>query len=203
MPMIDTPPDALCEVYAVSLHDLALKKGGAELVRSVTEEVNALVDLARRDARFGEFLSSRIIPSKQKQQSLKTILAGKCQEMTLNFLMVLAENERLPRLPGIAAALREIVETAAGRVDVTVTTAQALSEGEIANLRERLKAKMTSGDPVIKAYTNPAMIGGIRLQVGDKLYDASVQTKLRQLREQLSVNGLPTVRAAIGRIVQA
>ena len=47
------------------------------------------------------------------------------------------------------------------------------------------------------------MIGGVRLQIGDQLIDASVSTALRKLRDQLATRGLPAVRAAAERIIRA
>ncbi len=203
MPLIETQPDALSEVYARSLRELAFSKGGIDKVRLVLDELQGVLALARDNPRFGEFLSSRIISVDDKKRSINASLKGKCDDLALHFLMALADNERLAKLPGIVGSLVEMVDAVDGRVEVSVTTAAPISEDEVRSLRERIAAKMPGSTPVIKAIVDPSMLGGIRLQVGDKLFDASVQTKLRQLRDQLSLNGLPTVRAAMDRIVQA
>ncbi len=203
MPLIESQPDALSEVYARSLRELAFSKGGIDKVRLVLEELSGVLALARDNPRFGEFLSSRIISVVDKKKSIGAALRGKCDDLTLHFLMALADNERLGKLPGIVGSLAEMVDAVDGRVEVTVTTSAPIDEDSVRSLRERIASKMPGSTPVIKTIVDPTMIGGIRLQVGDKLFDASVQTKLRQLRDQLSLNGLPAVRAAMGRIIQA
>ncbi len=203
MPLIETQPDALSEVYARSLRELAFSKGGVDKVRLVLDELQGVLALARDNPRFGEFLSSRIISVKDKKKSITSALRGKSDDLTLHFLLAVADNERLAKLPGIVGSLAEMVDAVDGRVEVSVTTPAPINDSEIASLRERIAAKMPGNTPVIKAFVDPNMIGGIRLQVGDKLFDASVQTKLRQLRDQLALNGLPAVRAAMGRIIQA
>jgi hypothetical protein len=54
---------------------------------------------------------------------------------------------------------------------------------------------------VIHAYTDPAMIGGLKLQIGDRLIDGSIATRLRQFRDQLATNGSAEIRARIERLI--
>ena len=48
-------------------------------------------------------------------------------------------------------------------------------------------------------YTDPTMLGGVRLQIGDRLIDASLQTRLRKMRDQLADQGGSSLRAAAER----
>ncbi|CAN5736253.1 hypothetical protein BH11PLA1_BH11PLA1_06620 [soil metagenome] len=201
LPAAANQNDALSEVYAKSLHDLIESRSGLAGVSSAVAELQVIGEVAQRDRRFAAFLVSRIIGTEQKQASLRTMFAGQVSTEVLNFLFVLAQNERLDKLASITASLAQMVQRREGAVDVTVTTAAPLAPAALEELRGRIEGKLGGKKPVMKTAVNPAMIGGMRLQIGDKLYDASVETRLRQLREQLASVGLPAVRAAAERIL--
>ncbi|MBY0262069.1 MAG: F0F1 ATP synthase subunit delta, partial [Phycisphaerales bacterium] len=61
--------------------------------------------------------------------------------------------------------------------------------------------KRLGREPVLHPYTEPAMLGGIKLQVGDQLIDASVETQLRNIRSRLNQGGTSKVRAAATRLI--
>lgn len=202
MQTIQNQPDALCQIYSKALSELALSKGGLPLVQTLQAELAAILEMAQKDARFGEFLASRIIGPEKKKASLATIFKGRCEELTLNFLLVLCENGRLNKLGGIVAAIDDALRTAQGFVEVKVTTAAAMNDGEVATLKSRIAGALQGKQPIIKTYTDPTMIGGIRLQVGDQLLDGSIAARLRQMRDQIAAGAMPAVRAAAAKIIQ-
>jgi F0F1-type ATP synthase delta subunit len=55
--------------------------------------------------------------------------------------------------------------------------------------------------PVLHAYTEPTMIGGVKLQIGDQLIDASVSAELRRMRDRLATNGAAEIRANADRMI--
>lgn len=196
MPLIETPPDAIAEIYAKSLFELALERGGQELAERVGGEVEALLDLARQDKRFGEFLASRILPMAKREASLRTILSGRCEDLTRDFMLTLNNKGRLGHLPAIAAALDQIMQDRFGRVEVDVYTAAPMGQPEMSAIRDRLGAALKK-DVVVHPYTDESMIGGVRLRIGDQLVDASISTKLRRMRDQLAREGAAKLRGKI------
>src|SRR5947207_1106278 len=179
MPLTDTPPDALARVYAQSLFELAREQGGQGAIESTLGELEDIMDLARADASFSEFLSSRILPAADRAESLKKIFKGRASDLTLHFLQVLNEKGRLGHLPAVAAAYDQIVQNAFGRVEVDVYTAAPISGEELNLIRDRLKRALGK-EPIVHPYTDHSMIGGLKLQIGDQLIDASVATSLRK-----------------------
>lgn len=196
MPLIETPPDAIAEIYARSVFDLAMERGGQTLAESVSGELEALLDLARQDKRFGEFLASRILPMQKREDSIRTMLSGKCEDLTRDFLLTLNRKGRLGHLPAIAAALDQILQEAFGRVEVDVYTAEPMGQEGLSSIRERLGASLKK-EVVVHPYTDESMIGGVRLRIGDQLVDASISTKLRRIREQLARDGAANLRGKI------
>jgi F-type H+-transporting ATPase subunit delta len=199
MPLLEIAPNAVCVTYAKCLFQSAMSAGGQGVVQSSLEELEAILGIAREDRRVGEFMSSRIISGDKKVATLRKVLIGRCSDMVANFLCVLADNGRLALLPAIVAAFDELVQASFGRVEVDVHTASPMDDATRAGLISSIKARL-GRDPVLHCYTDPSMIGGIRLQIGDQLFDASVSTRLRKIRDRISENGLPAVRAAFEKI---
>lgn len=200
MPLSTAAPDALSAIYAKSLFELAESQGGAQTVAQCLDELEAVLEIARGDARFGEFLSSRVLPREKREASLKKILGGRVSDLTLRFLLVLNNKERLASLPAIASAFDRVVQERFGRVEVDVFTATPVSADEIRSIRDRL-ASTLGKEVIVHPYTDPAMIGGVRMRIGDQLIDGSIATRLRKMRDQLATDGAVAVRSRASRIL--
>lgn len=201
MPLIDSPPDALARVYAGSLFDLAQSEGGQPRLESIASELEALVELTRSMPELSEFFASRILGTAEREASLKKMFGGgNVSPLLLNFLLVVNRKERLNQFLPIAAAFDELMQEKFGRIEVDVYTRHELNRDQVGHIQTRL-AQALGRDPVVHAYTDPTMLGGMRLQVGDKLIDASVSTMLRKMREQLKTKGSDALRARFDRLI--
>ncbi len=200
MPLIQAAPTALSQTYARSLYELAEAKGGRAAIEESLAELEAIVDLARQDPRFAEFLSSRAIGADARAASLERILKGRCSDLVRRFLLVLNEKGRLQTLAQVAAAYDAIVQEKFGRVEVDVFTAEPASREQLDQIRQRVGASLGK-DVVIHPYTDASMLGGVKLRIGDMLVDASLATKLRNLRGKLQENGLSRLRAKMDRVL--
>ncbi len=179
-----TQTDALASVYAHSLFDLANQAGGGEKVAETGDELEQICELARGDQQFREFLHSPIIDKDKRGASLQAILQDRVSDLALRFMLVLNAKERLGHLEPIAGAFDQLVQASQGRVEVDLFTAAPLGGEQLAALGERIKAAIGK-EPVLHAYTEQAMIGGVKLRIGDQLIDGSVATRLRRMRGQL------------------
>jgi F-type H+-transporting ATPase subunit delta len=200
MPLTEAQPDALAEVYARSLMELAESKGGREAIETSQGEMEDILELARGDAAFSEFLASRVLPVKHRSASLERILKGRVSDLTLRFLQTLNAKGRLSHLPAIAAAYDRMAQDKFGRVEVNVYTASPISPEDLRTIRDRIQQKL-GREAIMHPYTDEAMIGGIKFQIGDTLIDGSVATHLRQVREQLMSRGAARFRANFDRMI--
>ncbi|MBX3402351.1 MAG: ATP synthase F1 subunit delta [Phycisphaeraceae bacterium] len=200
MPLTHSEPDALSRVYASALFDLAIAQGGQPTIEHTLAELEELLDLSRSEPAFGEFLASRILAAESRGKSLERILTGRVSDLTRNFLLTLNAKGRLSSLPGIIAAFDEKVQEAFGRVEVDVYTASPISPEDLSAIRERLRATLGK-DPIVHPYTDRAMIGGLKLQIGDQLIDASIATRLRKMRDRLNEDGMAKLRARADRMM--
>lgn len=201
MPMIESQPDAVARLYARSLFELASEQGGRSAIEDAGAELGDLVEIARQDRSFGEFLSSRIVPTVKRDETLKAILKGRVSDLILRFLLTLNEKDRLSHLAVIASAYDEMVQEHFGLVEVDVYTAAPIDQ----DLRERVASalrKAIGKEPVIHAYTDETMLGGVKLQIGDQLIDASIATRLRRMRERLAGQGGAAMRERMNQIIE-
>ncbi len=198
MPLTESKPDALARIYATSLYELASEAGGQQVVESTLGELEDILEIARSDAQFSEFLSSRVLKQKDRTLSIDAIFGGKVSDLTVRFLKILNEKSRLSHLIPIVEALDEMVQLKLGRVEVDLYTAHPIDSGELAKIKAQLNESLGK-EAVVHPYTDPSMIGGVRLQIGDTLIDASLQTRLRKMRDQLADQGGSSLRAAADR----
>jgi len=103
----------------------------------------------------------------------------------VRFLRVLNRHGRLGLLATVTRQARATLDRRNNRKPVTVRSAVSLDEGQQSALRDRL-ASMLQATPVITLEVDPSLIGGLVVQVGDEVYDASVRNRLQQLRGRLT-----------------
>lgn len=201
MPLVDTPPDALSEIYARSLFELAETKGGKATIESCLSELEDILEIARSNPKFSEFLASRVLPVSERSSSLEKIFKGRVSDLTLRFLQVINEKGRLQHLPPILGAFDRLVQEKFGRIEVDVYTATPISTDELRFIREKLQATL-GREPILHPYTDESMIGGIKMQIGDRLIDGSLSTQLRRIKDQLATDGSAALRAKAERIIE-
>lgn len=185
-----TQVDEVANVYAKSLFELAEKAGGEARVSELSDEVEAVAEMARADARFREFLASPIVDGAERGKAIKRIFDGKVSDLLLRFLMVVNQHGRLGHLLPIADAYDLLVQERFGRVEVDVyTVAGGRLDGAVeSNVKQRIKS-VFGKEAVLHSYADPHMIGGIKMRVGDQLIDGSIATRLRRLARSLAERG--------------
>jgi F-type H+-transporting ATPase subunit delta len=102
----------------------------------------------------------------------------------VNFLRVLAANQRLAVLPDIVARFEVLRADAENRLDVTLTSAQPVDEAQQSRIAAGLEKRF--GRTVrLAVVVDPSLLGGARLQLGDRIIDGSVRTGLDKLATAL------------------
>jgi len=180
-------------LYARALLGAATNAGQVE---AVLAEIDALVDdvLAKWPA-FDQLLASQMVPHDEKVALLDRVFGGKLSPLTLNFLKVLSGHGRLGNLPEIRTSAHELYDEQRGRVRVEVTSAVSLSGDATTRIASSLRG-LLKREPQLISSINADLIGGIMLRVGDTVYDASVATRLAQLRQQIRQRSLEQIETA-------
>lgn len=104
-----------------------------------------------------------------------------------NLARLLVESGRIDEAAAIEEEFQRLTDDAAGRVRATATTAVELSTAERDDIRRELSDRLNK-DVRLSVAVDPRLIGGLRLQFGDHVIDASVATRLEQLRRRLAMN---------------
>jgi F-type H+-transporting ATPase subunit delta len=179
---IDPRVAQAANIYAKAFLGATEKSGQSA---ALVEELESLVaDVLDRFPDWERVLASALVPEEEKVAMLDRTLGGRASPLVLNFLKVLARHERLSALRGIARAARALYEELHGRVPVEVRTAAPLS----ADLEKQLTAslrKLVGREPQVTHQTDPGLLGGVVLRVGDTVYDASVSARLERLRAEM------------------
>lgn len=102
-----------------------------------------------------------------------------------NFLAMLVDNGRISLLPEIGAQFQALKNATEGAADAEITSAFELNAAQVAELVATLEKKFSRKlNPVVTV--DPALIGGVRVVVGDEVLDTSVRAKLAQMRVALA-----------------
>lgn len=173
----------LARVYAE-----ALMAAAGNQVDAVGEELAGVVQAVASKPGVAAFLNSGAVSKKAKFPILAAAFNNTASDVMQKFLGVLTQNNRLVLLPAISAAYHRLRDEAAGRVRVTVTSAVPLSDDQLGSLKTTL-ADNLKAEPVLHTRTNPDLLGGLVVQVGDRVYDTSVRTRLDTLRSHLMTSG--------------
>lgn len=168
-------------VYAKALYDAADANGQAAAI--VEEFTSLLDDVLDAAPKFETMLASQMVSGDEKSEMVDRVFSGKASPLLLNFLKILANNERLGFLRPIQTSMVELHNSRLGRIRVDVTTAVPLADGISAKMKDRIRT-MLGSEPELVADTDPSLIGGLQLRVGDTVYDGSVKTRLEQMRSQ-------------------
>jgi F-type H+-transporting ATPase subunit delta len=173
---------AVARRYADALIDAAQKEGQVDAALDELAEIGS--DVFARFPQFAEILASERIPAAEKERILTEVFGGKASDLVLRFLRVLNRNGRLGLLRPIVAEARANWDRRNHRIPVSIRSAVPLGEDQLQALRGRLKG-LVAGTPILSVSTDSSLIGGLVVQVGDQLYDASVKNRLAQLRHRL------------------
>jgi len=192
--------DALAGVYARSLYELAEEAGGRDKIVEVADEIEQVCELARGDRAFREFLGSPIIDRGRRADALRGIFRERVTDLVLRFMLVLNDRGRLDHLESIAGSYDHLVHEAFGRVEVDVFTPGTLDPEQVRSLEQRIGAALNK-EPVVYTYTDPDMIGGLKLRIGDQLIDGSVAARLRRIRQNLLTSGSSAIRERFDQIL--
>jgi F-type H+-transporting ATPase subunit delta len=101
-------------------------------------------------------------------------------------------------LPLILKESRLRHEIRSGKQRVQVKSAQSLSEATLQNIRRQLAAVLPF-EPILEIQTEPALLGGLVIRVGDTVYDGSLRSRIRQLRSRLRARSINEIQSGRDR----
>ena len=164
--------------YAQALFDLAEETGVLDAVRA---DLASLKAAWLESADLRRLASSPVISSEDQATGLLAISEkAKFNAVTRNLLGLVAKNGRAGDLPGMIAAFEALYAAKTGVVAAEVVSAVELTAAQTKKIQSELRAAL-GRDPELTARVDPSILGGLKVKVGSKLFDASLKTKLDQM----------------------
>lgn len=171
----------LAVAYARSLLELAIEQNVAEPVGAELAQLRQVV-VDHDDVR--RFFESPGIGEADRAGVLDRAISKSASPLVGNFLKVLNQRDALRSFIQIASAYQSLLDTHLGKVDVQLTVAVRLGDNELENVRRRIGTALGK-DPVVHQQVDDSIIGGMILQVEDRIIDASVRRQLQTMKDQL------------------
>jgi F-type H+-transporting ATPase subunit delta len=168
--------------YAKALLQIGDKQGNVPQLKLELDTVAAAV-IANAD--LTRLVASPLVLPRKKAEVFETVLAtAKVSETLRHFFRVVAEAGRLNLLPDLRRTFADLVDEQAGIVEARVASAQPLTDAQAKALVASLTA--CTGKTIRLTWSQDAtLLGGLKVQVGSTVLDASLQGQLRQLKTQL------------------
>lgn len=168
--------------YANALLSVALDKKADPGQLEV--ELREMAALVARESRLAAVLSSPAIPAAKRVSVLDAVVAGKgLSPYTANFLRLLTTKERIPLLAQVAEQFTRRVLEHRQVQSGDVVSALALTSEQQGKLAESL-GKALAKTMELSYTTDPNLVGGLVVRIGNRVFDASVTTQLRKFKER-------------------
>jgi F-type H+-transporting ATPase subunit delta len=148
------------------------------------EDIQKIDSFIHHSEEMKTIISNPVIRFSQKKIILQKVLQPHVGELTLRFIILVAENKREQHLPGICRNFTDMVRNELGIVPAVITTARPLT-GEIpASIRKSLE-KETGKTIELSEKINPSIIGGMILRIEDLQYDGSISGQLDKIKSAM------------------
>jgi F-type H+-transporting ATPase subunit delta len=164
--------------YARALFDLATE---GKALAAVETSISALGAALGQSSELKALTTSPVVSRSDAAKAVAGIAkALKIDPLTANFLGVLAQNRRLSELGNVVRAFTGMAAAHRGETTAEVTSAHPLSAAQVTALKSQLKSRI-GRDVAVDLKVDPAILGGLVVKLGSRLFDSSIRTRLNTL----------------------
>lgn len=165
--------------YALALFELAKDAGE---IAAVETDLKALKAMSAESADLRNVMVSPVFNADAKARVLAALAErGEFHAITRKFLGFLAAQRRVGALAAVIRSFEALSAAHRGVVSAQVTTAVPLTAAQAKGLQAALRLSLGK-DPEIETRVDPAILGGLKVRVGSRLFDASLKSKLDSLK---------------------
>jgi F-type H+-transporting ATPase subunit delta len=167
--------------YASALFQLAQEK---KQLKQVNEELQAVKQIVQTTPDFLKFLTHPKITKQQKQAFIEKSF-GSLNEISMNTFLLLVERNRTDILVSMIEKFKELVYQEADMAEARVYSAKPLSEDEQNEIAKTFAKKVNKSKLEVSNIVNPELIGGVKIRIGDRIFDGTIKAQLDRLQRQL------------------
>jgi F-type H+-transporting ATPase subunit delta len=173
----------LARRYAKAIFDIGSQQGGLEKMGA---DLRTLAKAMHDSTELQSTLGNPAIKKSDRRKVIDALLQRiGTVSVTRNTVYLLLDGERLGSLPAISRELDAMIEAKAGRVAAEVVSAKPLDPSQLSQITATLE-KLSGRKVSVSSKQDPDLLGGVVAKVGDTVYDGSLRTQLRNLRDELS-----------------
>jgi ATP synthase F1 delta subunit len=173
--------EEIAQVYARSLFEVAREEDKLDEIR---EELGQFSQALEESRDLSVFVFSPYFSTQEKKDGLGTALED-ADPSFVNFLELLLEHHRMPVIHRVRRQYENLWEKENRLLPVDVTTAIELDEQTVKSIGDRI-GEQTGRKVALTSRVDPDILGGIVLRVGNSIMDASIKSRLDQLRKQVA-----------------
>jgi F-type H+-transporting ATPase subunit delta len=173
----------LARRYAKAIFDIGAAQDGLDKMGA---DLRTLANAMKTSTELQSLLSNPAIRKADRRKIIDALLQRiGVVTTTRNTVYLLLDKERLQSLPAISRELDAMIEAKAGRVAAEVTSAKPLDPSQLSQITATLE-KLSGKKVSVTTRQDAELLGGVVAKVGDTVYDGSLRTQLRTLRDELS-----------------
>ena len=165
-------------VLAIGTENKNLEKMGADL-RSLSKAM-------KDSAELQSVLTNPAIRRADRRRVIDGLLSAiGAQPLTKNLVYLLLDSERMSSVPDISREVDAMIEARSGQITAEVISAKPLEIAQLTEITVALE-KLSGKKVTVTKREDASLLGGVVAKLGDKVYDGSLRTQLRNLRDELS-----------------
>ncbi|MHB1405922.1 MAG: F0F1 ATP synthase subunit delta [Desulfitobacteriaceae bacterium] len=172
---------ALARRYAQALFELGVEASSLDQIQG---ELLGLTELVRTYDEVGQVLYHPHISLTEKKSLMDKLMGDQVGETVRNFLYLLIDRRRQNLLPLIAREFTQLADDKRQVIEAKIASAVSLTPSQEERLQREL-SRLTGKDVRLKSELRPELIGGLLVQVGDRVFDGSVAHSIERMREEL------------------
>ena len=178
----DVTAQRVARVYAEALLNAAEKHGQGD---AVLEEYRSLIEeVFSANPQVEILLSSAALGRTKRKAALERVFEKRASAVFFNFVLVLNNHERLELLRPILVALQDLHDERARKIRVQVLSAALLPAEQQDRLAQEIRDAFGL-EPILETETDPELLGGLKVRVGDWQFDGSLRTQLESIRSEI------------------
>ncbi|PKR77751.1 F0F1 ATP synthase subunit delta [Halalkalibacillus sediminis] len=167
--------------YAVALFDLGTEKSA---LAEIDAELRVIQEVFQENKEVNEFFNNPRISIDQKKQFIRDTFSEVSAE-TRNLLLLLADKRRINDFTDIVEEFTAMKNEARGIAEADVYSVRELTEDERKNIEEVFTRKLNKNTLRINNIIDPSIIGGLKIRIGNQIYDGTIGTQLSRLEQKL------------------
>jgi len=177
--------EVIAKRYAEALFQLGKEKNRTE---ELIESCRVTAEVFQNNQQLNTLLEHPSISSMKKEQFLEDVLNGVAREV-VNTIKILVNRHRTGIIPGVMQTFIQMVDDAKGVEKAHVYTARKLSNEAIGELEVAFAKRFGKKEMQLENIVDPSVIGGVKVRVGNTIYDGSLSGKLHRMkRDIVSIN---------------